>query len=105
MEKLQDHCKGSRRSRNWHGHRSSESDYNYILAEWKFSTVVTCYKGKKDFIEKWNYMGLKLTDQILTIAKVPVDNVQSQDNISVSLPFNVYFYKNKYTVRWTCTES
>ena len=34
-------------------------------AEWELSTIVNFYKGKEDDLERGNYRGLKLTDQIL----------------------------------------
>ena len=38
-------------------------------AEWKCSTIMNCYKGKSDYLQRGNYGGLKLTDQILKISK------------------------------------
>ena len=40
-----------------------------IPAEWEHSSVGNCYTGKRDFLEKRNFRGLKLTDQILKIAE------------------------------------
>ena len=33
-----------------------------ILAEWELNSIVNCYKGKDDSLEKENYRGLILTD-------------------------------------------
>ena len=40
-----------------------------ILAEWELSTIVNCYKGKRDALQKGNYRELKSTDQILKIVE------------------------------------
>ena len=40
-----------------------------IPAEWELNTIVNCYKEKGDSLERGNYRGLKLTDQILKIAE------------------------------------
>ena len=39
-----------------------------ISAEWELSTIVNCYKGKRDSFEKGNYKDLKLIDQVQKIA-------------------------------------
>ena len=36
-----------------------------VLAEWELSTIVNCYKGEGNSLERGKYRGLKLTDQIL----------------------------------------
>ena len=33
-----------------------------VPAEWELSTIVNCYKGKGDALERGNFRGLKLTD-------------------------------------------
>ena len=38
-----------------------------IPTECKNSTIVSCYKRKGDCLERGNYSGLNLTDQILKI--------------------------------------
>ena len=38
------------------------------LAERELSTIVNCYKEKGDFLEKENYRGFKLTDEMLKTA-------------------------------------
>ena len=62
---------GSKRSRRWHDHWSTKSDYGsrVIPGEWELSTIVNCHKGKGDALEGENYRGLKLTDQILKVAE------------------------------------
>lgn len=40
-----------------------------IPAEWELSTIVHCYKGKRDASQRGNYRGLKLTDQFLKIVE------------------------------------
>ena len=39
-----------------------------IPPAWKLNTIVNCYNKKGDSLERGNYRGLKLTDQILKIA-------------------------------------
>ena len=39
-------------------------------AEWERNAIVHCCIGKWDSLEKQNYRGLKLTDQILKIAEI-----------------------------------
>ena len=38
-----------------------------IPVEWELSTIVNCYKGKRDGLERGNDRWLKLTNQILKI--------------------------------------
>ena len=40
-----------------------------IPVEWKLSTTVNWYKGKGVVLERGNYRGMKLTDQILKVAE------------------------------------
>ena len=49
-----------------------------IPAEWELSSVGNCYAGKRDFLEKRNFRGLKLTDQILKIVQRIVDKLIRQ---------------------------
>ena len=44
-----------------------------IPVERKLSTIKNCYKGKEYSIERGNYKGLKLTDQILRIAERTIE--------------------------------
>ena len=44
-----------------------------VPAEWELSTIVNCYKGKGDALERGNYRGLKLTDQILKVMERVVE--------------------------------
>ena len=60
-----------------------------IPAEWEHSSVGNCYTGKRDFLEKRNFRGLKLTDQILKIVQRIVDKLIRQqveiENVDVEL--------------------
>ena len=40
-----------------------------ISAGKELSTIVNCYLGKDDYLERGNYRGLKFTDQTLKIAE------------------------------------
>ena len=40
-----------------------------IPAEWELSTIVNCYKGKRDSFERGNQKDLKLIDQVQKIAE------------------------------------
>ena len=44
----------------------SKLDYSRrsYSSKWELSTTVNCYKGKGDSLERGNYRGLKLIDQI-----------------------------------------
>ena len=46
--------------------------------EWELSTIVNCYKEKGDSLEKENYRGLELTDQILKIADRIIEKFMRQ---------------------------
>ena len=39
-----------------------------VPIEEEHNTILNCYKGKRDALERGNYMGLKLTDWILETA-------------------------------------
>ena len=71
---------GSKRSRRWHDHWSTKSDYGsrVIPGEWELSTIVNCHKGKGDALEGENYRGLKLTDQILKVAESVIQKLIKQ---------------------------
>ena len=47
-------------------------------AEWELSTIANCYKEKGDSLEKENYRGLELTDQILKIADRIIEKFMRQ---------------------------
>ena len=49
-----------------------------VPAEWELSTIVNCYKGKGDVLERGNYRGLKLTDQILKVMERVVEKLIRQ---------------------------
>ena len=44
-----------------------------ISIEWELSTIVNYYKGKGDALERGNYGGLKVIDQILKKVTVEID--------------------------------
>ena len=46
-----------------------------VPAEWELSTIVNCYKGKGDALERGNYRGLKLTDQVLKVMERVVEQL------------------------------
>ena len=45
-----------------------------IPAEWELSTIVKCCKEKGNSLDKRNYRGLKITNQILKIAQRIIEN-------------------------------
>ena len=48
----------------------------------KLSTIVSCYKGKEDSLERRTYRELKLADQILRIVERVMENlIRRQVNI------------------------
>ena len=49
-----------------------------ILVAWEFTTVVNCFKGKRDASERTNYRGMKLADQILKITEQVIENMIRQ---------------------------
>ena len=49
-----------------------------IPVEWELSTIVNCYKGKENSLERENYRKLKLTDQILKIAERIIEELIQQ---------------------------
>ena len=46
-----------------------------VPEDWELSTVVNCYKGKGDALERGNYRGLKLTDQVLKVMERVVEEL------------------------------
>ena len=48
-----------------------------ISAEWKLKSTVNCYK-EGSVLERENYRGLKITDQILNIAKKVLEMLMRQ---------------------------
>ena len=58
----------------------------HIPSEWEVSYIVSLYKGKGDALERGNYRGLKLIDQVMKVLervaeqlirkKVPIDDMQ-----------------------------
>ena len=51
-----------------HNHRPSKSDFSRSYSS-KMRTIVDCYKGKDNSLEKGNYRGLSLIDQLLELAE------------------------------------
>ena len=49
-----------------------------IPSDWELSTILNCYKGKGDALERGNYRGLKLTDHILKIVERVIENLVRQ---------------------------
>ena len=57
-----------------------------IPNEWNLSYIINCYKGKGDSLDRGNYCGLKMLDQILKLferilepiirSQVDIDNMQ-----------------------------
>ena len=53
-----------------------------VPADWELSTIINCYKGKGDALERGNYRGLKLTDQVLKVMERVVEGlIRKQVNI------------------------
>ena len=44
-----------------------------ILTDWQKSSIVDLYKGKRDALKRGNYMGLKLTQQVVKVLERAVD--------------------------------
>ena len=40
-----------------------------IPQDWQSSVIVNCFKGKSDALERGNYRGLKLVDQVMKLLK------------------------------------
>ena len=49
-----------------------------VPADWELSTIVNSYKGKGDALERGNYRGLKLTDQVLKVMERVVEKLIRQ---------------------------
>ena len=45
-----------------------------VPSDWEQSFIVCLYKGKGDALERGNYCGLKLTDQVMKILERIVDS-------------------------------
>ena len=45
-----------------------------IPTEWEESTILNLYKGKGDALDRGNYRGLKLTDQVLKLLERVLDS-------------------------------
>ena len=45
-----------------------------IPEDWEISTIINCYKGKRDAPERGNYRGLKLMDQVLKVLERVLEN-------------------------------
>ena len=46
-----------------------------VPADWEISTIVNCYKGKGDALERGNYRGLKMLDQIMKVLERVVERL------------------------------
>ena len=46
-----------------------------IPKEWESSTIVNCYKGKGEAVERGNYRGLKLMDQVLKVVERVIEKL------------------------------
>ena len=49
-----------------------------VPSDWEQSFIVCLYKGKGDALERGNYRGLKLTEQVMKILKRIVDGLIGQ---------------------------
>ena len=49
-----------------------------IPIDWELSTIVNCYKGKGDALDRGNYRGLKLTDQVLKVLERIIEQLVRQ---------------------------
>ena len=54
---------------------SNQTIGGVIPAEWELNTIVNCHKEKGDSLERGNYRGLKLTDQILKISERNIEKL------------------------------
>ena len=46
-----------------------------IPTYWEISSIVNCYKGKGDALERSNYRGLKLLDQVMKVVERVVERL------------------------------
>ncbi|XP_057303608.1 uncharacterized protein LOC130640998 [Hydractinia symbiolongicarpus] len=46
-----------------------------IPSEWQSSVIVNCFKGKGDALERGNYRGLKLVDQVMKVIERVIDKL------------------------------
>ena len=49
-----------------------------VLSDWEQSFIVCFYKGKGDALERSNYHGLKLTEQVMKVLERIVDSLIRQ---------------------------
>ena len=53
-----------------------------IPADWDLSTIVNCYKGKGKVLDRGNYRGLKMMDQVLKVGERIIEKqIRSRINI------------------------
>ena len=53
-----------------------------IPADWDLSTIVNCYKGKGEALDRGNYRGLELMDQVLKkVERIIEKQIRNQINI------------------------
>ena len=46
-----------------------------IPQDWQSSVIVNCFKGKSDALERSNYRGLKLVDQVMKVIERVIDKL------------------------------
>ena len=46
-----------------------------IPTDWEISSIVNCYKGKGDALERSNYRGLKILDQVMKVVERVVERL------------------------------
>ena len=56
-----------------------------VPSDWEQSFIVCLYKGKGDALERGNYRGLKLTEQVMKILERIVDGLIRQ-LVSINIP-------------------
>ena len=52
--------------------------YGKVPTDWEQSFIVCLYKGKGDALDRGNYRGLKLTEQVMKILERIVDGLKRQ---------------------------
>ncbi|XP_057310454.1 uncharacterized protein LOC130648419 [Hydractinia symbiolongicarpus] len=46
-----------------------------IPSDWQWSVIVNCFKGKGDALQRGNYRGLKLVDQVMKVIERVIDKL------------------------------
>ena len=52
-----------------------------IPQDWQSSVMVNCFKGKGDALERGNYRGLKLVDQVMKVIERVIDKLLRKELI------------------------